>query len=68
MGNFVLWLEELFLGKETDTTKIGLSEFKKKQTSVINAAKRKSIFVKRKPQELRLSELMRNGSSKTLQA
>lgn len=68
MGNFVLWLEELFLGKETDTTKIGLSEFKKKQTSVINAAKRKSIFVKRKSQELRLSELMRNGSSKTLQA
>ena len=68
MGNFVLWLEELFLGKETDTTKIGLSEFKKKQTSVNNAAKRKSIFVKRKPQELRLSELMRNGSSKTLQA
>ena len=62
MGNFIEFLQSIFLGKEIGTTKIGLSEFKKKQTSTIPVIKRKSIFTKQPAQELRLSELMRKGS------
>lgn len=62
MGNFIEFLQAIFLGKETDTTRVGLSEFKKKQTSSIPVIKRKSIFNKQPAQELRLSELMRKGS------
>lgn len=62
MGNFIEFLQSIFLGKETDTTSVGLSEFKKKQPSTIPVIKRKSIFTKQPAQELRLSELMRKGS------
>ena len=62
MGNFIEFLQSIFLGEETDTTRVGLSEFKKKQTSTIPVIKRKSIFTKQPAQELRLSELMRKGS------
>ena len=54
MGNFIEFLQSIFLGKETDTTRVGLSEFKKKQTSTIPVIKRKSIFTKQPAQELRL--------------
>jgi len=63
MGNFIEFLQSIFLGKETDTTRVGLSEFKKKQTtSTIPVIKKRSIFTKQPAQELRLSELMRKGS------
>lgn len=63
MGNFIEFLQSIFLGKETDTTRVGLSEFKKKQTtSTIPVIKQRSIFTKQPAQELRLSELMRKGS------
>ncbi len=63
MGNIIEFLQSIFLGKETETTRIGLSEFKKKKTTTtIPALKRKSIFTKQPAQELRLSELMRKGS------
>lgn len=63
MGNFIEFLQSIFLGKEIDTTRVGLSEFKKKQTtSTIPVIKQRSIFTKQPAQELRLSELMRKGS------
>ena len=62
MGNFIEFLQSIFLGKEIGTTKIGLSEFKKKTQTSIPSIKKKSIFVKQPAQELRLSELMRKGS------
>ena len=62
MGNFIELLQSIFLGKEIDSTRVGLSEFKRKQTSTIPSIKRKSIFTKQPAQELRLSELMRKGS------
>ena len=62
MGSFLSFLQSIFLGKENDTTRVGLSEFKKKTTSSIPSIKRKSIFTKQPAQELRLSELMRKGS------
>lgn len=63
MGNFIEFLQSIFLGKENDSTRIGLSEFKKKQSSTtIPVIKRRSIFTKQPAKELRLSELMRKGS------
>lgn len=62
MENFITFLQSIFLGKEADT-RVGLSEFKKKQsTSTIPVIKRKSIFAKQPVQELRLSELMKKGT------
>lgn len=63
MGNLIEFLQSIFLGKETETTRVGLSEFKKKKNATtIPVLKRKSIFTKQPAQELRLSELMRKGS------
>lgn len=63
MGNLIEFLQSIFLGKETETTRVGLSEFKKKKpATTIPVLKRKSIFTKQPAQELRLSELMRKGS------
>ncbi len=63
MGNLITFLQSIFWNSEDNTTKVGLSEFKKKQiTSTIPVIKRKSIFIKQPAQELRLSELMRKGS------
>ena len=62
MGNFIEFLQSIFLGKEDDSARVGLSEFKKKQTSKIPSIKRKSIFTKQPARELRLSELVRKGS------
>lgn len=62
MGNFLEFLQAIFLGKDNDTTKVGLSEFKRRTTSSIPSIKRKSIFIKKPAQELKLSELMRKGT------
>lgn len=62
MGNIITFLQSIFLGNDDNATKIGLSEFKKKQTSTIPVIKHRSIFTKQPAQELRLSELMRKGS------
>lgn len=62
MGNFISFLQSIFLGKETETVRVGLSEFKKKTQTNIPSIKKKSIFIKKAPQELKLSELMRKGS------
>ena len=62
MGNFIEFLQSIFFGREDDSVRVGLSEFKKKQTSTIPSIKRKSIFTKQPARELRLSELVRKGS------
>ena len=63
MGNIITFLQSIFFGTDDNATRIGLSEFKKKQaTSTIPVIKRRSIFTKQPAQELRLSELMRKGS------
>lgn len=62
MGNIITFLQSVFFGANDNLTKVGLSEFKKKQASTIPAIKHRSIFTKQPAQELRLSELMRKGS------
>lgn len=62
MGSFIEFLQSIFLGKEINSTNVGLSEFKKKTPSSIPSVRKKAIFVKQPASELRLSELMRKGS------
>ena len=61
MEQIISFLQEIFMGKENDTMRVGISEFKKSEP-VTYKAKRKSIFRQNRPQELRLSELMRKGA------
>ena len=61
MGNIISFLQEIFLGKESDTMRVGISEFKK-SAPVTYKSTRKSIFNVNKPKELRLSELMRKSA------
>ena len=62
MGSFIDFLQSIFLGKEINSTNVGLSEYKKKTPTNIPSIKKKSIFTKQPVQELRLSELMKKGS------
>ena len=61
MGNIISFLQEIFFGKESDTMHVGICEFKK-SVPVTYKSQRKSIFKTNKPQELRLSELMRKSA------
>ena len=61
MGNIISFLQAIFMGKENDSLRVGLSEFKK-SAPVKYKAKRKPLFTVNRPQELRLSELMRKGA------
>ncbi len=61
MGNIITFLQEIFLGKENTSVHIGISEFKK-TAAIKYSAKKKSLFKQNRPQELRLSELMRKGA------
>lgn len=62
MGSFIEFLQSIFLGKEINSTNVGLSEFKKKTPSSIPSVQRKAIFTKQPAKELRLSELIRKSS------
>ena len=57
MGNIFSLLQEIFMGKENSTTKVGLSGFKETITPIERPAKKVSA-----PKELKLSDLMRKGS------
>lgn len=61
MGNIISFLQSIFMGKEDDSMRVGLSDFKK-SNPVTFKVKRKSLFNANRPQELRLSELMRKGA------
>ena len=61
MGNIISFLQSIFMGKEDDSMRVGLADFKK-SNPVTFKAKRKSLFNANRPQELRLSELMRKGA------
>lgn len=61
MGNILSFLQEIFFGKENNSMRVGISEFKKTSASKYKA-KKTSIFKTTRPQELRLSELMRKGA------
>lgn len=60
MGDIISILQEIFMGKENDSMKVGLSEYKNRQDTIRHGQIRK--VKKHKPQELRISELMRRPS------
>lgn len=60
MGDIISILQEIFMGKENESFKVGLTEYKQRDTELRHANKRRTK--KQKPQELRLSELMRRPS------
>lgn len=57
MGNIISLLQEIFMLKENNTAKVGLSGFKETESPVEKPKSKPS-----EPQALRLSELMRKGS------
>lgn len=57
MGNIISFFQEIFMLKEDNSTKIGLSDFRESATPVEKTAKKN-----KPPKELKLSELMRKGS------
>ncbi|MBQ8460707.1 hypothetical protein IJ541_11495 [bacterium] len=57
MGNIISILQEIFMMKEDNSSKVGLSSFKDVITPVEKPKKTSSA-----PKELKLSELMRKGS------
>lgn len=57
MGNIISVLQEIFLFKEDNSTKVGLTSFKEAETPV----ERPKVQAP-EPKELRISELMRKGS------
>lgn len=58
MGNIISLLQEIFMLKEDNSVKIGLSEFKEVQTPIEKKPKLKAPA----PKELKLSDLMRRES------
>lgn len=57
MGNIISLLQEIFMLKEDNSTKIGLTAFKDVKTPVEKTQKKAPA-----PKELKLSDLMRKGS------
>ncbi len=58
MGNIISLLQEIFMLKENDSVKVGLSGFKEVSTPVEKKPRRNAPA----PKELKLSDLMRKGS------
>lgn len=58
MGNLISLLQEIFMMKEDNSTKVGLSSFKEVATSVERKPKVKAPA----PKELKISELIRKGN------
>ena len=58
MGNFISFLQEIFMMKQNNSAKVGLSAFKEVSTPVEKKPKAKVPS----PKELKISELMRKGS------
>lgn len=58
MGNILSILQDIFMMKENDTTRVGLSEFKN------NPFQEKKVQKKKEPvaKELKISDLMRRSS------
>ena len=61
MEHIISFIQEIFMGKEDESMRVGLSEFKK-SAPVSYKSNRKPLFKMNRPQELRLSELMRKGA------
>ncbi len=57
MGNIITILQEIFMGKEDNCTQVGLSSLRGATNPV-----KKTIKKVHKPQELRLSDLMRKSA------
>ena len=58
MGNLISFLQEIFMMKEDNSTKIGLSSFKQVSTPV----DKKPTVKYEPPKELKISELIRKGN------
>lgn len=61
MNDIIRFLQEIFMGKENNSMRVGISEFKKTKP-VKYTSQNKSLFKQTPPQQLRLSELMRKGA------
>ncbi len=59
MENIFTILQQIFLGKEDKSVRVGISEFKK---NTIPTIQKKRTFKKTSPQQLKISELMRKTS------
>lgn len=57
MGNIISFFQEIFMGKQDQSTRVGLSGFRESSTPVEKPSKKN-----RAPKELKLSDLMRKGS------
>lgn len=57
MGNIITLLQEIFMLKEDNSSKVGLSGFKEASTPVEAPIKKQ-----KEPQALKISELMRKSS------
>lgn len=58
MGNFISFFQEIFMMKESNSTKVGLSAFRDVAVPVEDTTKVKTSA----PKELKISELIRKGS------
>ena len=58
MGNLISFIQEIFMMKENNSTKVGLSAFKEE---VVTPVEKKQVQ-KVAPKELKISELIRKGS------
>jgi len=58
MGNIISLLQEIFMLKEDNSIKVGLSSYKANSYTPIEKVSKKSHA----PKELKLSDLMRKGS------
>ncbi|MCM1339670.1 MAG: hypothetical protein NC191_08370 [Muribaculaceae bacterium] len=57
MGNLISLLQEIFMLKEDNSAKVGLSCYRESSTPVEKPQKKSH-----KPKELKISDLMRKGS------
>ena len=58
MGNFISFFQEIFMMKDDNSTKVGLSAYRDVSVSVENVQKTKAPA----PKELKISELIRKGN------
>lgn len=59
MGNIITILSQIFMGKEDESLRVGISEFRQQVIPVIKKTKSSKKIA---PQQLRISELMRKGA------
>ena len=59
MGNFISFIQEIFMMKEDNSAKVGLSSFKEEVSTPVEKRVKTTAPA---PKELKISELIRKGS------